>query len=151
MSLERKVRLMVSALGIVLAIVMLNGGVHAQAQACPADKQPCHGECIEESYICILEPWPGMPKYMPPAAANAPLGPFLYYVNSGVWPWIFKMGVAIAILNGVFGGFQIVMSNGDSGKIDEGKNRFIWSAVGLILLLLSGTILHFLNPVGFAS
>ncbi len=61
------------------------------------------------------------------------------------------MGVAIAVLNGVIGGFQIVMSNGDSGKVDAGKTRFISSAIGLVVLLLSGVILNFINPSGFTT
>ncbi len=150
MSLEHKIRLALSFIGILVTIAVLNGHVEA-APVCAVKQQPCHDQCIPESHLCILEPWPGMPISMPPSVVERPLGPFLYYINAGVWPWIFKMGVAVAVLNGVFGGFQIVMSNGDSGKIDEGKNRFIWSAVGLIMLLLSGTILHFLNPVGFSS
>lgn len=92
-----------------------------------------------------------MPSAIPPQAAGTPLGPVLYYVNSGVWRWAFRMGVAVAILNGVYGGFTIVRSNGDSGKVDEGKTRFIWSAVGLAMLLLSGALLSFLNPFAFQS
>lgn len=148
MSSALRVRLLVSSLGILGCILLLRGVAFAQ---CAADQQPCHNDCIPESWICILEPWPGMPSSMPPEIAGSALGPFLYYVNTGVWPWIFKGGIAIAIFNGVFGAFNIVTSNGDSGKIDEGKNRFLWSAIGLIILLLSGVILEFINPVGFSS
>lgn len=126
------------------------GSVYAQ---CTDQNNPqfCNGDCIPANHLCILEPWPGMPSSIDPQATGGALGPFLYYVNSGVWQWAFKMGVAVAVLNGVFGGFQIVTSNGDSGKSEEGKQRFIWSAIGLIMLLLSSTILAFLNPVGFQS
>ena len=113
--------------------------------------QDCHGNCIPEDHLCILEPWPGMPISMPPAAASTPLGPFFYYINSGVWQWAFRMAVAVAILNGVYGGFTIARSNGDSGKVDEGKQRFLWSALGLLILLLAGVILTFINPLGFSE
>ncbi len=121
----------------------------AHAVCLDPTKQDCHGNCIEEDWLCILEPWPGMPVAIPPATAASPLGPFFYYVNNGVWQFVFRMGVAIAVMNGVYGGFTIARSNGESGKVDEGKQRFLWSALGLLILLLSGVILEFLNPEGF--
>lgn len=148
MSHALRVRPLILMLAITVYMLLLQGTVFAQ---CAANMQPCHDQCIPESYICILEPWPGMPSSMPPEVTGSALGPFLYYINAGVWPWIFKGGIAIAIFSGVFGAFNIVTSNGDSGKIDEGKNRFLWSAIGLIILLLSGVILEYLNPVAFSS
>ncbi len=79
------------------------------------------------------------------------MGAFRQYVNSGVWQWAFGMGIAIAVLNGTIGGLEIVLSNGDSGKVEAGKSRFFWSAMGLVLLLLSGVILEFINPLGFMN
>ena len=46
---------------------------------------------------------------------------------------------------------DVTDGNGDSSKVDEGKKRFIGSAIGLAVLLLSGVILHFLNPLGFVT
>lgn len=68
---------------------------------------------------------------------------------SGIWQWGFRIGTAIAVLNGVYAGFQIATSNGDGGKVDEGKKRFIGSAIGLMMLILSGVIMNFINPDGF--
>lgn len=118
---------------------------------CPADTQSCHGYCIPETYLCILEPFPGMPNYFTPAQTAGPLGAFITYVNTGVWQWAFRIAVAFAVFNGVGGGFDIVLSNGDSGKIDAGKQKLIWSGIGLIILLLSGALLEFFNPTGFKS
>lgn len=119
--------------------------------ACAVGQQECNGSCIPMDWLCILEPWPGMPGAIPPQTAATPLGPLLYYVNSGVWQWAFRTGVALAVLNGVYAGFTIIRSNGDSGKVDEGKTRFLWSALGLGMLLLAGAILSFLNPFAFQS
>lgn len=136
----------------VAAFLMLQAG-SALAQ-CAANLQPCNGNCIPETSLCVLEPLPGA---NPSGEINSSgFQVFLDYINgsngsSGVWSWAIKIGVAIAILNGVFGGFQIVMSNGDSSGIDAGKKRFIGSAIGLALLLLSGVILHFINPYGFGT
>ena len=119
--------------------------------------QPCNGTCIYETDICILEPLPGGTDMITPAEASNPLGAFLTYINVGgadganLWTWAFRVGVAIAVLNGVIGGLQIAISNGDSGKIEEGKSRIIWSIAGLLLLLLSGVFLEFINPFGFEN
>lgn len=109
--------------------------------------------CISERDLCILEPIPGsgIAGSCISASETANLGAFLKYVNSGVWTWAFSIGIALAVLNGTIGSLQIVLSGGDSGKVEAGKTRFIWSAVGLILLLLSGVILQFLNPKGFVN
>ncbi len=115
--------------------------------ACPVDQQPCPsapGGCISERHLCILEPLPGGVKFIP--AGGPPMSAFFTYINRGVWQWAFTMGVAIAVLNGVIGGLQIVMSNGDTGKVDAGKTRFVSSTIGLLMLLLSGVILNFINP-----
>lgn len=132
-----------------LAIATCVFGVTTVHAICPVNQQPCNGGCISEQDLCILEPLPGGVTSIP--SGGSPLAPFFYYVNLGVWQWAFYMGVAIAILNGTAGGFQIVLSNGDSGKVDLGKKRFIGSAIGLIILLLSGVILEFLNPCGFTT
>jgi len=129
---------------IVLALVLFVQTAHG---ACPASQQPCNGGCISERDLCILEPVPGGPSSVSPG--GAPLAIFFNYINSGLWQWAFMMGVAIAVLNGTIGGLQIVMSNGDSGKVDAGKTRFISSTLGLIMLLLAGVILEFINPLGF--
>jgi hypothetical protein len=119
---------------------------------CASNLQPCNGSCIPETDLCILEPLPGASAQISSSGFQV----FLDYVNGtsgspGLWEWAFRVGVAIAILNGVFAGFQIVLSNGDSGAVDAGKKRFMGSAIGLAMLLLSGVILHFINPYGFGT
>lgn len=78
-------------------------------------------------------------------------GTFFEYVNNGVWQFAFGVGIGLAVFNGAVGGLQIVLSNGDSGKVEAGKSKFLWSIVGLIILLLSGVILEFINPFGFRN
>lgn len=134
---------------VVTAFVLFVQTAHG---ACPVDQQPCPtrsdpNRCISEKSLCILEPIPGGATVVEPG--GAPLQIFYNYVNGGLWQWAFRIGVAIAVLNGTFGGLQIVMSNGDSGKVDAGKMRFIASTIGLVMLLLSGVILEFINPIGF--
>jgi hypothetical protein len=120
------------------------------AQNCGQGMQPCNGRCIPETSLCILEPVPGGIDEIP-AEGIGFASTLFYYINNGVWQWAFGIGIAIAVLNGAIGGLQIVLSNGDSGKIDAGKTRFISSAIGLIVLLLTGAILEFINPLGFIN
>lgn len=132
--------------------------IYATSLCCPKDQQPCNGGCIPETSLCILEPLPGTSAEIP--ASTTPFEVFEDYINGtaggfmggpSLWTWAVRIGVAIAVLNGVVGGFQIVLSNGDSSKIDAGKNRFIGSAIGLAMLLLAGVILNFINPYGFGT
>lgn len=141
-------------LGIILASSSLvSDGLYAAT--CPADTpQQCASApsgCIARNDLCILEPIPGSGLISIAASDIGNLGAFLRYVNGGVWQWAFGMGIGIAVLNGTFGGLTIVLSNGDSSKIEAGKTRFLWSAIGLIILFLSGVILNFINPVGFTN
>ncbi len=119
----------------------------ATPQVCPSAPTGC----ISARDLCILEPVPGGVGVIPAGATGGFLGAFFYYVNNGVWQWAFGLGVGLAVFNGARAGLQIVLSNGDSGKIEAGKTRFLWSTVGLIILLLSGVILEFLNPFGFTN
>lgn len=137
-------------LATLLAVFLLSAGTAvAQPQCQPPTGQPCNGRCIAETSICILEPVPGGVDEIPSSAIG--LQAFFYYINNGVWNWAFGLGVAVAVQMGVIGGFQIVLSNGDTGKVDAGKKKFIGSAIGLIILLLSGVILNFLNPWAFST
>jgi hypothetical protein len=137
-------------LSVVFALIFFIQSGVVQA-ACGPNLQPCAcapSGCIPDTSICILEPLPGGVCEI--TSGNIGLESFGTYVNRGVWQWAFRIGVAIAILNGVIAGFQITMSNGDSGKVDQGKTRFISSALGLLMLLLAGVILNFINPLGFS-
>ncbi len=152
-TIMRFMRALILCLAVATSLLL---STQLHAAGCPnADEQPCPtagnpNRCISERDLCILEPIPGGIDVIPASAAVG-LGAFFYYINNGVWQWVFGIGVAMAVLNGTAGGFMIVLSNGDSGKVDAGKSRFFWSAVGLVVLLLSGVILEFLNPLGFQN
>jgi hypothetical protein len=141
--LLRRVLLLTLCLPLFLSVVS------SVVYACNQDEQHCNGRCIPSTSICILEPLPGGVDEIPSGGIG--LEAFYYYINNGVWQLVYKIGVASAVFSGVLGGFQIIISNGDSGKIDAGKNRFIASTIALIVLLLAGVILSFLNPVGFVN
>ena len=92
--------------------------------------------------ITLLEPLPDgtkclFPSSNPFGALNAYLRPML--------SWMVGMAAGLSLLMVIIGGIQIIMADGDSGKIGEGKKRVTEAILGLLLLVLSGTILYFLN------
>ncbi|MCD6109915.1 hypothetical protein J7J83_04120 [bacterium] len=55
----------------------------------------------------------------------------------------------ISVFTLVYSGIGISMAGGDSGKIDNYKNRIMQSLTGLVILFLSGLILYTINPTFF--
>ncbi|MDP5039119.1 MAG: pilin [Candidatus Gracilibacteria bacterium] len=48
----------------------------------------------------------------------------------------------IAIVYGIYAGFQILVSGGDDGKVKEGKKTMIYVVIGLTILLISSVIVN---------
>lgn len=141
-------RLLASSVAVTVLLALQTVPVLAQ---CASNEQACPSApsgCIPKTSICILEPVPGGAYEIPSGGIG--FDTFFYYINSGVWQWAFGLGAAIAVLNGTIAGLQIAMSNGDSGKVDQGKTRFIASVTGLVILILAGVILNFINPSAFS-
>ncbi len=80
-----------------------------------------------------------------PTVGNEGLGVFGFYFNT-LYPWVLGMAAGIAVLNAVWGGINIIQAGGDSAKVTEGKNKFLLSMAGLLIILASGIILTTLNP-----
>jgi len=152
---KKRISILLFVVGLCLAGVSLTAKAATVQTPCPAGQRWCDpaGSCIPVNNLCILEPPPGYDYMTEPEGDtwNGALTAFSKYINGGVWTWIFGMGVAIAILNGVAAGFQIVMSNGDAGIIGKAKERFVWTAIGLVILLLTGVIMNFINPYAFQN
>ena len=79
------------------------------------------------------------------------LGAIRYYINAGngLWKIILSMGAALAVLQGIVAGFQIAY--GGQASLDQAKSRVTWAVIGLLMLMLSGVLLTFINPIGFSS
>ena len=83
-----------------------------------------------------------------PTDGNNGLGVFSFYFNT-IYPWIIGMGAGIAVLNAVWGGFQIIQAGSDGEGLSHGKTRLLTSLGGLLLVLLSATLLNVINPTFF--
>ncbi len=62
-----------------------------------------------------------------------------------IFRWVFTilmyLAGAFAVLYIIYGGIQVIIQ----AKIDEGKNRLIFGAVGLVIALLSWAIVQFIS------
>jgi hypothetical protein len=96
--------------------------------------------------IRLLEPI-GSEQYIP-TEGNEGLGAFGYYMSL-IYPYVVGMGAAVAVLMGLVGGIQIMLAGADSSKRSAGTQRLLISLGGLLMLLLSSTIMRALNPSFF--
>lgn len=55
--------------------------------------------------------------------------------------WIFPIGVIIAAVMFVYGGYMWITSGGDPGRLQQAQGVLTWSILGLIFLYLIKTIL----------
>ncbi len=140
----------------------LGGAVCRQGQCiqrdCQADADCGNGQrclnrvCVaggngggRDDGIFLLEPIGGVTSIPVTQQNLTGFGVFFYYFNL-LWPWVVGMGAGIAVLMGVIGGIQIIQAGSDQGKVSAGKNRLLLSLGGLLIILLSGTLLNALNP-----
>jgi hypothetical protein len=98
----------------------------------------------QEFPIRFLIPLPGSPSCNP----NAPLGVFECYFNA-MYPWAVGTAAGVAVLMVLVGGIQIIQSEGDQGKRQEGITRLRTAIIGLMLIIFSTIILQTLNPTFF--
>jgi hypothetical protein len=54
--------------------------------------------------------------------------------------------IILAIILLVIGGYQLVISTGNAALVQKGKKRIFDALIGLVIIILSATILNFLNP-----
>jgi len=62
-------------------------------------------------------------------------------------PFVLWLASAIVFFVIVWGGYDILMSQGDSGKVESGKTKITSAIVGLILLTLSYVIAKIISSV----
>lgn len=63
---------------------------------------------------------------------------------------IFKFGAALisifAVIMIMWGGYEYMLAGGESGTVENAKNRIMQALLGLTLLFLSAVLLNFINP-----
>ncbi len=115
-------------------------------------KKCCGTQLVNVNNICLLEGIPGTSDYYIDGSSTTSFetSAAFQYLQGGAFRWILRIGIGICVLNGAIGGMKIVMSGLDGSGTEEGKSKLIWSLVGLIIFLLAGTILNYINPEGFS-
>lgn len=123
----------------ILALIASIWATGASAQA-PNPNPPAN-----PGGIFLLEPIGGVREIPTGGGGLGALGAYLGLL----YPWLVGMAAGVAVLMALWGGMQIIQSGSDTGKRDEGKKRLLSSLMGLLLILLSATILNALNPTFF--
>ncbi|MCX6811226.1 MAG: pilin [Candidatus Berkelbacteria bacterium] len=70
---------------------------------------------------------------------------FADYTNR-IYQYAVVIGISLAVMMIIFGGYKYMASSGDPQSIDEAKEILIGAVVGLILILLTRLILATIDP-----
>lgn len=61
-------------------------------------------------------------------------------ILSAVAGFLFGIGISIAVIFIIIGGFQFATAGGNPEKISTGKRTITWAAIGIVVLLVAGGI-----------
>jgi len=120
----------------IISLGLLLGACSAEGEPAAPAPSAASGFPIE-----FLIPLPGNATCDP----NVPLGVFQCYFNS-IYPWAVGTAAGVALLMVLVGGLQIIRSEGDQGKRQEGIDRLRMAIIGLMMIIFSNIILQTLNP-----
>lgn len=133
MRMEHKRNLLLKQLAI--AAVFVTTVTFSLPIASAADTDPCK-EPDATSGI-----WAGVK----PGCLQAPpgLGANIAKVINNVIPILTAIGLSVAVLFMVLGGFQYITAAGNPDQMQKAKMTLLYSVVGLILILLSYAVIKF--------
>ena len=57
--------------------------------------------------------------------------------------WIFGIIGIVAVIMIILGGFSLMTSSGDPGKVKKGKDTILYGIIGLVVALLAFAIVNF--------
>ncbi len=95
--------------------------------------------------ITLLQPIGGMSTI---STSDGPFQVFLSYINQ-LYPWVQGVAAGIAVVWGLWGMTGVIMSGGDQSKRSASIKQVQASVLGLMLLLLAGSIMHIINASFF--
>ncbi len=61
----------------------------------------------------------------------------------GILNWIFGIIGIVAVVMIIIGGFNMMISSGDPGKVKKGKDTILYGIIGLVIALLAFAIVNF--------
>ena len=57
--------------------------------------------------------------------------------------WIFGVIGIVAVIMIILGGFNMMISSGDPGKVKKGKDTILYGIIGLVIAILAFAIVNF--------
>jgi hypothetical protein len=129
-------------LGILLAVAVQGGVAHGQDDNDNLEV-PELNLVINESNLNLLQPLDDQTTSL---QSSPGIQIFFDYFNIG-WPWLLGTAAGIAVFWALFGGLEVILSGGDTGKRQTGMDRLLWALAGLIIIACAGLILRTLNPL----
>jgi hypothetical protein len=70
-------------------------------------------------------------------------GASLTDIIQSILNWIFGIIGIVAVVMVIYGGFNLMTSAGDPGKVKKGKNTILYGIIGLVISLLAFAIVNF--------
>ena len=64
-------------------------------------------------------------------------------IVQGILNWIFGIIGIIAVIMVILGGFKLMTSTGDPGRVKKGKDTILYGIIGLVIALLAFAIVNF--------
>ena len=65
--------------------------------------------------------------------------------------WFLFFVGAVAVIMLIYGGFKYITSGGDSSNVTSAKNTILYAVIGLVVVVLAGTIINFVINGNFLS
>ena len=62
---------------------------------------------------------------------------------SSVLNWVFGIIGIVAVIMIILGGFNMMISSGDPGKVKKGKDTILYGIIGLVIAILAFAIVNF--------
>ena len=67
----------------------------------------------------------------------------LYAMIQNILNWIFGVIGIVAVIMIIIGGFNMMISSGDPGKVKKGKDTILYGIIGLVVAILAFAIVNF--------
>ena len=84
-----------------------------------------------------IDPAKNVIRFLPQDGAS------LTEIVQSILNWIFGIIGIVAVVMVIIGGFNLMTSSGDPGKVKKGKDTILYGIIGLIISLLAFAIVNF--------
>lgn len=132
-------------------VVFIGLSLILPAFASAQDPPDCNGDDQAENcdeYCKCLE---ADPDILPPDETTCVCNPLKYNVFEdiieGLINFLFKIGIALAPLMIIIGGFLFVTAGGNIEQVNRAKKIIIWTLIGFLIVLLAQGIMNLIEVI----